>query len=392
MDILRSPDDTWDVTTDIGTTAVMVATARAVETARPDPLINDPYAKLLVADAGTKLWPALLDRSLIAKMEATDPEATAAFHGMCNYQAVRTHFFDTYFDSAVRGGIGQVVILAAGLDSRAYRLDWPAGTVIYEIDQPKVLSYKSTTLAAHGVTASADRRAIPMDLRNDWPAALCAAGFDPAAPTAWLAEGLLMYLPADGQDRLFEQITGVSAPGSRLGAETAASQAEERRQQMWQQVARVTGDGGLRHDWPAALRAAGCDPTAPTTWLAVSQLMYLPADGQDRLFEQLAEVAERRRSAATGFPANRIAERRRQMWQRFQQAAGEFGSGETVNVQELVYRDEGRAVLHDWLNNHGWQADSQSSGDEMRRLDRWGDMPAGNNPDSFAVFVTASRD
>src|SRR5699024_6712569 len=133
---------------------------------------------------------------------------------------------------AVAAGVRQVVILASGLDSRAYRLAWPAGTVVFEIDQPKVLSYKAATLAAHGVTPSTDRREVPMDLRQDWPAALRAAGFDPAAPTAWLAEGLLMYLPADAQDRLFEQVTALSVPGSRIAVETAASHADERREEM----------------------------------------------------------------------------------------------------------------------------------------------------------------
>ena len=123
-----------------------------------------------------------------------------------------------------------LVILASGLDSRAYRLDWPAATTVYEIDQPKVLGYKETTLAAHDVRAPVQHRAVAIDLRQDWPAALTAAGFDPAAPTAWLAEGLLMYLPADAQDRLFEQITALSAPGSRIAVETAANHADQRRQ------------------------------------------------------------------------------------------------------------------------------------------------------------------
>jgi methyltransferase (TIGR00027 family) len=181
----------------------------------------------------------MLDESVIAKVEAADPAVGAVYHHMRNYQAVRTHFFDAYFAAAAAVGIRQVVILAAGLDSRGYRLDWPAGTTVYEIDQPRVLSYKSATLTAHGVAPSADRREVPMDLRQDWPAALRAAGFDPAAPTAWLAEGLLMYLPAEAQDRLFEQITVLSAPGSRIAAETAANHADERRTQMQQRFKKV---------------------------------------------------------------------------------------------------------------------------------------------------------
>jgi methyltransferase (TIGR00027 family) len=130
---------------------------------------------------------------------------------------VRTHYFDEYFAGAVGDGLRQVVILAAGLDSRSYRLDWPADTAVYEVDQPQVLDYKSKILESHVPTAS--RRPVAVDLRDDWPAALAAAGFDRAQPTAWLAEGLLPYLPSDAQDRLFEMFTALSAPGSQVAIE-----------------------------------------------------------------------------------------------------------------------------------------------------------------------------
>jgi len=311
MSTMRTDDDTWDITTSVGSTAVMVAAARATETDRPDALINDPYAKLLVANAGTGAWEAMLDESMIAKVEAMDPETAAVVHHMRSYQAVRTHFFDAYFTDAVAAGIRQVVILASGLDSRAYRLDWPAGTVVYEIDQPKVLSYKSQTLAEHEVRPSTERREVPVDLRQDWPAAVRAAGFDPAARTAWLAEGLLMYLPAAAQDRLFEQITELSAPGSRIAAETAARHADERREEMRE---------------------------------------------------------------------------------RFKRVADKLGFEQTVDFQDLVYNDEDRAVVVDWLNEHGWRATSQHSHDEMRRLGRWVDgVPMADDKDAFADFVTAER-
>ena len=132
---------------------------------------------------------------------------------------MRTHFFDEYFDDAAEAGIRQVVILAAGLDSRAYRLNWPDGTAVYEIDQPKVLEYKTGILQQHGAAPTASRRPVPIDLRDDWPAALAAAGFDRTRPTAWLAEGLLPYLPSDAQDRLFEMFTALSAPGSQVAIE-----------------------------------------------------------------------------------------------------------------------------------------------------------------------------
>lgn len=390
MNTVSDHAGTWDVTTDIGATAVMVATARAVETAGTDPLIDDPYAELLVTNAGTKLWPALLDPALIAKMESIDPDATSAFHGMRNYQAVRTKFFDEYLANAVAGGIRQVVILAAGLDSRAYRLDWPTGTVIYEIDQPNVLAYKAETLSVHGVRASADRRAVPMDLRDDWPAALREAGCDPTAPIAWLAEGLLMYLPAAEQDRLFGAITEMSAPDSTLALETAGTQADERREQMWKQLTRMTREAGLQGNWPTALRAAGFNPLAPVTWLVVSQLISTPASRRDQLLQQLTDVGVQRREM-TEAGGNAADERQTRMWQRFREAAGEFGSDETVNIHQLVCRDEGRAIAHVWLNEHGWRAEPRPSADEMQRLGRWKDMPAGSKPDSFAVFVTASR-
>ncbi len=213
---LRTAGDCWSITELVGATALGVAAARAAETAGPDPLIRDEFAQTLVSSAGPA-WARL-----------TDPELTwldGDAHGQrvhrvgIDYQAVRTHFFDEHFGDAVAGGIRQVVILAAGLDSRAYRLGWPAGTAVYEIDQPKVLEYKTGILESHGSVPGAQRRPVPVDLRDEWPAALTAAGFDRTQPTAWLAEGLLPYLPSDAQDRLFEMVTALSAPGSRLAVE-----------------------------------------------------------------------------------------------------------------------------------------------------------------------------
>jgi methyltransferase (TIGR00027 family) len=312
MSSLRTHDDTWDIKTSVGSTAVMVAAARAVETERTDALIRDPYAKLLVTNAGAGvLWEHMLDPDVAAKIEALDADSAAQLEHMRSYQAVRTHFFDTYFKDAVAAGIRQVVILASGLDSRAYRLDWPAGTVVYEIDQPQVLEYKSATLAESGVTPSADRRAVAIDLRQDWPAALRAAGFDPTARTAWLAEGLLMYLPAEAQDRLFTQIGELSPAGSRVSAETAPAHADERRQQMRE---------------------------------------------------------------------------------RFKKVADEIGLEETIDVGELMYRDDHRADVADWLNDHGWRAHAQRSTDEMRRLVRWiENVPLADDKDAFSDFVIAER-
>jgi len=157
---------------------------------------------------------------------------------MIDYQAVRTHFFDAYFADAARAGIRQVVILAAGLDARAYRLDWPADTVVYEIDLPKVLEYKSATLAGHGATPIAVRRPVPVDLRHDWPRALREAGYDATRPTAWLAEGLLPFLPAAAQEAMFASVDRLSASGSQIAVEIFGTDEEKRReaQVKWERL------------------------------------------------------------------------------------------------------------------------------------------------------------
>jgi methyltransferase (TIGR00027 family) len=214
--LVRTEGDSWGITESVGATALGVAASRAAETSRPDALIRDDFAYLLVAAAG----PAWAQMASGDDAWLGDDEYGRRLHDMArNYQAVRTHYFDDYFSSAVRTGIGQVVILAAGLDSRAYRLDWPAGTTVFEIDQPKVLEYKTSTLDAHGAAPKARRVTVPVDLRDNWPAALIDAGFDPEQPTAWLAEGLLPYLPGEAQDRLFDMVTALSTLNSQVAVE-----------------------------------------------------------------------------------------------------------------------------------------------------------------------------
>ena len=210
----RTDSDTWDLASSVGATATMVATARALATKEAEPLIRDPYADPLVRAVGVEFFIKLLD----GQVDLSGEVGTAAAM-MTNLMAVRTKFFDDFFTTAGDAGIRQAVILAAGLDSRAYRLDWPAGTVVYEIDQPEVIAAKTGTMAQIGATPTCERRPVAIDLREDWPAALRAAGFDPSAPTAWIAEGLLIYLPPEAQDKLFDNITALSAPGSRLATE-----------------------------------------------------------------------------------------------------------------------------------------------------------------------------
>ncbi len=246
---IRTAGDSWDITESVGATALGVAASRAVETARIDPLIRDEFAYLLVSSAGPA-WAQLASSDM--DWLSDDNEGRRTHEMSRDYQAVRTHYFDDYFKAVMRAGIRQVVILAAGLDSRAYRLDWPAGTTVFEIDQPKVLEYKTSTLDAHGAIAKARRVPVAVDLRDDWPAALIAAGFDPGQPTAWLAEGLLPYLPADAQDRLFELATAHSAAGSQIAVEAFSldpSQRTNEQRIVWRErTARMRGRLGLDVD------------------------------------------------------------------------------------------------------------------------------------------------
>ncbi|MGD9622729.1 MAG: class I SAM-dependent methyltransferase [Mycolicibacterium sp.] len=294
MSTLRTDTDSWDIASSVGATAVMVAAARAAETDRPDALIRDPFAKILVADAGTGAWEYLLDEAFAAKLAEADAEIAALFQHMGNYQAVRTHFFDDYFARAIDAGIRQVVILAAGLDSRAFRLPWPAGTTVFEIDQPKVLEYKAATLARHGVAPAAQRYEIPVDLRQDWPAALRNAGFDPQQPTAWLAEGLLMYLPADAQDRLFNQISELSATGSRVAAETMGVHSAERRERMKSRFDKLAAQFGVQPVDITALTYDDPERADVAVWLAAHGWRSDAVDSQDemRRLGRFVEIAD----------------------------------------------------------------------------------------------------
>ncbi|OMC54190.1 SAM-dependent methyltransferase [Mycobacterium sp. IS-836] len=228
MTSTRYEGDTWDLASSVGVTATMVAAARAVASRDDRPLIDDPYAEPLVRAVGVDLLTRLAtgevspdDLNDVHDGTAESAGSPGAMSRMADNMAVRTKFFDEFFIDATNAGIEQVVILASGLDSRAYRLQWPAGTIVYEVDQPQVIEFKTRTLAELGAAPTAERRTVGVDLRDDWPAALRAAGFDPARPTAWSAEGLLGYLPPEAQDRLLDTITELSAPGSRFATESA---------------------------------------------------------------------------------------------------------------------------------------------------------------------------
>jgi methyltransferase (TIGR00027 family) len=209
----RTDNDTWDLASSVGATATMVAAQRAL--ANREGLIDDPFAEPLVRAVGLDFFTRALDGEI--DLEAVDPEFNLrrAAEGM----AVRARHFDDLFIDAAAAGVRQAVILAAGLDARAYRLAWPDGTTVYEVDQPDVIEFKTRTLTDLEARPTADRRTVAVDLRDDWPKALRDNGFDPAQPTAWIAEGLLIYLPPEAQDKLFDNITALSAPGSRVATE-----------------------------------------------------------------------------------------------------------------------------------------------------------------------------
>ena len=205
MVMARTDSDSWDITESVGATALGVAMARAAESACGCPLFIDRYAQVFVDAATERGWDCTDVRRHLPLVQ--------------NYAAARTKWFDEYFIAAGANGIDQAVILAAGLDARAWRLPWVSASVVYEIDQPQVLAFKAETLGARNAHPACRYQAVPIDLRADWPTALQEAGFDPSTPTAWSAEGLLPYLPPAAQDLLFERILELSAAGSRIAAE-----------------------------------------------------------------------------------------------------------------------------------------------------------------------------
>lgn len=208
----RTDRDRWDLATSVGATATMVAAQRALSS--DEKFIDDPYAAPLVRAVGMDVYVRLVNGQIpVGGDSEFDP------HRMAQGMACRTRFYDHFFLEAARSGIGQAVILASGLDARAYRLPWPAGTVVYEVDMPEVIEFKTLTLGELGAQPTAERRTVAVDLRDDWAAALQAAGFDRHAPSAWSAEGLLVYLPDEAQDALFDNLTALSAPDSRLAFE-----------------------------------------------------------------------------------------------------------------------------------------------------------------------------
>jgi methyltransferase (TIGR00027 family) len=293
----RTDNDSWDLASSVGATATMVAAQRAI--ANREKLIDDPFAEPLVRAVGLDFFVRALDGEI--DFEDINPEFNMrrAAEGM----AVRTRWFDALFTDAAPAGVRQAVILAAGLDARAYRLPWPDGTVVFEVDQPDVIEFKSKTLAEQGAKPTADRRTVAIDLRGDWPKALRDKGFNPKEPTAWIAEGLLIYLPPEAQDLLFDRINELSAPGSRLATEhipDVSMFADERSQQISERLKQYGHDiemedliyHGERSDVLEYLTGHGWEVSAQKTPDAYAANGFeFPADGAMGFFAEMSYVS-----------------------------------------------------------------------------------------------------
>lgn len=247
-------DRDWDIVSSVGATALGAATMRAIEARKSEPLVRDDYAQYFVAATATEA-PAFSE--VLGDPDAAAQPDLALFS---SYLGARTKYFDDFYLAASEAGLTQAVILASGLDVRGYRLHWAPGTTVYELDLPKVLDFKQRVLARHGVTATtATVLALPVDLRDDWPAALTAAGFDDTQPTAWLAEGLLPFLPGAAQDLMFDRIASLSAPGSRFAIEDFEASGN----QATQLDDAIPEGGALRRMMTAA--AGDTQPTIPAS-------------------------------------------------------------------------------------------------------------------------------
>jgi methyltransferase (TIGR00027 family) len=239
----------------LGATAYWTASVRAMESAREDRLFYDPWAAALAGEQGAA-W--IAGRTDLGVVPIT----------------LRTRFFDDWLQRVVVDeALQQVVLLAAGLDTRAYRLDWPEGTQIYEVDQPAVLAHKAQVLADAGAQPKCERAAIAADLAGDWEGKLAAAGFQVQAPAAWLLEGFLFYLSDEQLRRILDRVTALAVPGSWMGFDIVNSvMLTHPLTQSWVQMQAQSGAPWLgtlddpvgylaARGWQATLTQAG-DPDA----------------------------------------------------------------------------------------------------------------------------------
>jgi methyltransferase (TIGR00027 family) len=233
----------------VGRTALGVARIRAAESRRDDRLFEDPYADAFVAAAPEASSPS----------PAAGTRAASVRRALAVHVVLRTRFFDDYLLDACATGVRQVVLLAAGLDTRSYRLTWPPGVGVFEVDLPDVLAFKEQVLRKGTSEAACERVVVPVDLRDDWVSALRSAGFDPSRETAWLVEGLLIYLAADDAARVLTALRECSADGSTLALEQASAAANSVTKQpvagaetndvteLWQGGLGADAAGWLRH-------------------------------------------------------------------------------------------------------------------------------------------------
>ncbi len=251
---LRSDDDHWDIVSSVGYTALLVAGWRALHAVSPQPLVRDVYAKVFIAASHDPYLAGVLANPGTSEDETAFPRL----------YGVQTRFFDDFFASAGDAGIRQAVIVAAGLDSRAYRLEWPDSTKVFEVDLPKVLEFKTKVLNEQGAAPKARRIEVAADLRTDWPTPLKAAGFDPRSPSAWSVEGVLPYLTDDAQNALFTRISELCAPGSRVAVGALGSRLD--REQL---AALETTHPGVSMSGDVDFSALTYEPkTDPAEWLA----------------------------------------------------------------------------------------------------------------------------
>ncbi|QLL05221.1 SAM-dependent methyltransferase [Mycobacterium vicinigordonae] len=251
---LRSDDDQWDIASGVGYTALLVAGWRALHALSAQPLVADDFAALFIEASADPYLTGLLANPGTSHDETTFPRL----------YGVQTRFFDEFFAAAGNAGIRQAVIVAAGLDSRAYRLQWISGTTVFEVDLPKVLEFKTRVLSDRGVVPAARRIEVAADLRADWAAALSAAGFDPRQPSAWSVEGLLPYLNGGAQQALFTRIDELCAAGSRISTGALGSCLDrDRLAELEKTHPGVTMSGEV--DFSALTYA---DPVDPAAWLS----------------------------------------------------------------------------------------------------------------------------
>jgi methyltransferase (TIGR00027 family) len=209
----RTPERPTAVEQGVGLTAIMVAAARAMETHRHDALAQDRYAEHLVRAAGvTANWPVRIE-------DVQDGDANPLWGRLGRYFGLRTRVFDDFLLHRAHAGARQIVLLGAGLDSRVFRLDWPEDSVVFELDQDDVLSFKHQVFEDLRATPKATRRSIAVDLREDWAPALLDAGFDATRPSTWLAEGVLLYLPSAAERRLIDTVDRLTVHGSAMAYE-----------------------------------------------------------------------------------------------------------------------------------------------------------------------------